>query len=159
MIQDIKLTEKEYYQGIEGLKGVNTDKRMTKEMIEEYIKCSTDPLYFIQTYIIITTPDGDEVPFILYDYQREMLEKIEANRLNVYLCCRQAGKSQFLVAYVLWNILFKRNFKVKWLANKLDTAMEMIDRIKFSYMRLPLWLQKSVKEFNKSSLTLENNSK
>ena len=34
MIQDIKLTEKEYYQGIEGLKGVNTDKRMTKEMIE-----------------------------------------------------------------------------------------------------------------------------
>lgn len=159
MIQDIKLTEKEYYQGIEGLKGVNTDKRMTQEMIEEYIKCSTDPLYFIQTYIIITTPDGDEVPFILYDYQREMLEKIESNRLNVYLCCRQAGKSQFLVAYVLWNILFKRNFKVKWLANKLDTAMEMIDRIKFSYMRLPLWLQKSVKEFNKSSLTLENNSK
>ena len=159
MIQDITLTDKEYYQGIEGIKGVNTDKKMTKEMVQEYIKCSTDPKYFIENYIIITTPDGDEVPFKLYDYQCEMLEKIENNRLNVYLCCRQAGKSQFLVGYVLWNIIFKRNFKVKWLANKLDTAMEMIDRIKFSYSKLPLWIQKAVKEFNKSSLTLENNSK
>lgn len=159
MIEDIKLTEKDYYQGIQGLKGVNTDSMMTQEMIEEYIKCSLDPLYFIEHYLIIVTPDGDEVPFKLYDYQKDMLDKIEHNRLNIYLCCRQAGKSQFLCGYVLWNILFKRNFKVKWLANKLDTAMEMIERIKFSYIRLPLWLQKSVKEFNKSSMTLENGSK
>ena len=159
MIEDIKLTDKDYYQGIQGLKGVNTDSMMTPEMIEEYIKCSLDPLYFIEHYLIIVTPDGDEVPFKLYDYQKDMLDKIEHNRLNIYLCCRQAGKSQFLCGYVLWNILFKRNFKVKWLANKLDTAMEMIERIKFSYIRLPLWLQKSVKEFNKSSMTLENGSK
>lgn len=159
MIQDIKLTEKEFYQGINGLKGVNTDAQMTPEMIKEYIRCSTDPLYFIENYIIITTTDGDEVPFKLYPYQKEMLNKIENNRLNVYLCCRQAGKSQFLCGYVIWNILFKRNFKVKWLANKLSTAMEMIERIKFSYIRLPLWLQKGVTEFNKSSMTLENGSK
>ena len=159
MIRDIKLAEKDYYQGIEGLKGVNTDKLLNQSMIKEYIKCAKDPLYFIENYLIITTPDGDEVPFKLYPYQKEMLNKIESNRLNIYLCCRQAGKSQFLCGYVIWNIIFNRNFKVKWLANKLDTAMEMIDRIKFSYMKLPLWLQKAVKEFNKSSLTLENGSK
>lgn len=159
MIKDIELKEKEYYKGIEGLKGVNTDELMTSEMISEYVKCAKDPLYFIENYIIITTPDGDEVPFKLYPYQRSMLDKIENNRLNVFLCCRQAGKSQFLCGYVIWNIIFKRNFKVKWLANKLDTAAEMIDRVKFSYLKLPLWLQKSVREFNKMSMTLENGSK
>ena len=42
MIRDIKLTEKDYYQGIEGLKGVNTDKLLTQSMIKEYIKQTYD---------------------------------------------------------------------------------------------------------------------
>jgi phage terminase large subunit-like protein len=128
-------------------------------MVDEYVKCSKDPQYFIENYIYITDPDGNEFLMNLYDYQVDMLNEIHNNRLFIGLAARQAGKSQLLVAYIIWCLIFNRNFKIKYLGNKLDIALEILERIKYSYQKLPLWIQKAVKEFNKSSLTLENNSK
>lgn len=157
--RDIILDEKECFSGVEGAKGVNTDKLLQPWMVQEYIKCAKDPEYFIENYIKISTVDGDEILFKLYPYQQEMLEMLVENRLNIFLCCRQAGKSQLLAGYALWCLIFKRNYKIKWLSNKLETAQEMIARVKYSYIRLPIWLQKQIFEWNKTSLSIENESK
>ena len=61
----------------------------------------------------------------------------------------------FLIHYILFN-----DYKsVGILANKADTANEILGKIQFSYQALPLWLQQAVLEFNKGSFVLENGSR
>ena len=56
-------------------------------------------------------------------------------------------------------ILFNDYKSVGILANKADTANEILGKIQYSYQALPSWLQLSVLEFNKSSFVLENGSR
>ena len=41
---------------------------ISKEQVAEYIKCNQDPVYFIETYVRITSIDVGEIPFDMYDY-------------------------------------------------------------------------------------------
>jgi len=45
------------------------------------------------------------------------------------------------------------------LANKGETAREILGRVQLAYQHLPRWLQQGVKEWNKGSFELENNSR
>jgi hypothetical protein len=45
------------YLGNPNLKEIGTQIEFTKEQVEEYIKCSNDPVYFIKRYIKIVTLD------------------------------------------------------------------------------------------------------
>lgn len=63
------------------------------------------------------------------------------------------------VAVILHYILFNEFKTVAILANKGDSAAEVLSRIKLSYEALPLWLQQGVEEWNKTYITLENGCK
>ena len=58
------------YLGNPNLKKVNIPQEFTKEQIEEYQKCSKDPLYFMETYMKIVSLDEGLVPFKMYDFQK-----------------------------------------------------------------------------------------
>lgn len=62
-------------------------------------------------------------------------------------------------AYLLWKVLFTDEYSIAILANKADTAREILGRIQLSYEELPYWLQQGVVEWNKGSIVLENRSK
>ena len=62
-------------------------------------------------------------------------------------------------AFILWSILFKENYSVAILANKMSQAREILSRIQRSYEALPKWLQQGVVEWNKGNIELENGSK
>jgi hypothetical protein len=68
MIDDI--TDYKSYLGNVNLKkkGVMID--WTKEMVEEFIRCSKDPVYFSEKYIQIVHVDHGLIPIVLYDYQK-----------------------------------------------------------------------------------------
>jgi hypothetical protein len=67
--------------------------------------------------------------------------------------------STTVVSFLLHYILFNKNVSVALLANKLETAQELMDRLKTSYENLPKWLQQGIIEWNKRSISLENGSK
>nr|BCU99831.1 MAG: hypothetical protein CM15mV30_1290 [uncultured marine virus] len=46
----------ENYLGNPNLKKTNVAQEFTKEQIEEYVKCSKDPVYFVEKYIKIVNP-------------------------------------------------------------------------------------------------------
>ena len=50
------------------LKRVGVSLNYSQEELEEYIKCSKDPIYFTN-YIKIITLDEGVVPFDMYDFQ------------------------------------------------------------------------------------------
>ena len=153
------MAQNEIYLGNPNLKRANIAQNFTDEQVEEFIKCSQDPVYFITNYIKIISLDKGLVPFDLYDFQADMVNKFHENRFNIAKLPRQSGKSTVVTAYLLWYTLFNDNVNVAILANKAATAREMLQRLQLSYENLPNWMQQGVVNWNRGSLELENGSK
>ena len=147
------------YLGNPNLKKANVATEFSPEEVQEYIKCSEDPVYFILNYIKIVSLDEGVIPFKMYDFQVDMVQKFHDNRFNIAKLPRQSGKSTIVTAYLLWYVLFNQNVNVAILANKAATAREMLGRLQLSYENLPKWLQQGILQWNRGSLELENGSK
>ena len=147
------------YKGNALIKRANQNIGFSEEQISEYLKCSADPVYFTETYMKIISIDDGLINFKLYDYQKDMIKSMHDNRNTVIATARQAGKSTTTCAYILWYIIFQAEKTIALLANKGDTAREILSRIQLAYQHLPKWLQQGVKEWNKGSFVLENDSR
>ena len=152
-------TKKTGYLGNPNLKPAGENIQFSKEQVEEYIKCSKDPIYFIKKYIKVVSLDEGLVPFDLYDYQKDIVEKIHDNRFVIAKLPRQSGKSTTIISYLLHYVMFNQSMSVAVLANKQSTAREILSRLKLAYEYLPLWLQQGIVEWNKGSIELENGSR
>ena len=149
----------EAYLGNPLLKGAYVQQQFTKEQLTEYIRCTEDPIHFIETYIKVVTIDEGLVSLHMYDFQKDIARSVFDNRFTICKIPRQSGKTTTLIACILHLILFNGNYKAAILANKLKTATEIMDRLKIAYENLPKWLQQGIIEWNKTSVTLENGSK
>lgn len=145
--------------GNPNLKRRDTSIEWTADLVKEYMKCSKDAVYFVEKYVKVINLDSGLVPMKLYDYQREMLLSMSENRYTIITTARQAGKSTVTCAFLLWYILFNEDKTVALLANKGDTAREILGKVQLAYQHLPKWLQHGILEWNKGSFVLENNSR
>ena len=153
------MSSTDQYLGNPNLKKANTRIDFTPDEVQEVIKCSEDPVYFIKKYIKIVSLDKGLIPFDMYHFQEEMVSKFHAERFNIAKLPRQSGKSTIVTSYLLWYVLFNDNVNVAILANKAATAREMLQRLQLSYENLPKWLQQGILQWNRGSLELENGSK
>lgn len=131
----------------------------TQTELDEFIKCSKDPIYFTKNYIKIISVDGGLVPFSLWDFQEEMIKTYYENRFSICLAPRQCGKTQTTAAFLLHYILFNENKTIALLANRAATAREILTRVKLSFEYLPKFLKMGVVEWNKSYIVLSNGSR
>jgi hypothetical protein len=150
-------TSKLTYRDNPKLKRVGVKVQFTQDQIQEYLKCSQDPIYFSK-YITIVSLDRGIVPFDMYDFQKDMINTFNDNRFVIVKCPRQVGKTTTAVAFLLWTILFKDSQNIAILANKGKTANDILGKLQLAYENLPTWLQQGVVEWNKGRIELENNS-
>lgn len=150
---------KDGYLGNPNLKPVGVQQQFTPEQVQEYIKCSNNPIYFIKNYVKIVAVDQGLVPFNMYNYQESLIKTLHDNRFVIGKLPRQTGKTTTVGSYLLHYVLFNQNVNVAILANKQATAIEILSRIKMAFEYLPKWLQQGVVEWNKGSIMLENGSK
>ena len=139
----------EGYLGNTQIKKAGVEAKYTKKQLEEYLKCSENPAYFIESYTKIISLDEGLVPFELRGYQENLINFYNENRFNVVLAARQSGKSITSCAYLLWYLLFTPEVTVAVLANKGAIAREMIARIVTMLESVPFYLQPGVKILNK----------
>jgi hypothetical protein len=130
----------------------------TPEQIAEYVKCVKDPVYFINTYVKIISLDLGIIPFKMWTFQEAFVRRMHENRFNVAKYGRRSGKTATVSSYILWSILFNKNFKVGILANKHSMAKDIVSTIQLAYEELPKWLQQGVISWNKAEFSLENGS-
>ena len=147
------------YLGNINVKRDGVQHNFTQEEIEEYVKCSQDPVYFCKTYLKVISLDEGLVPFDLYPYQEKMFEHFNDNRFSIVLACRQSGKSISSVGYILWYACFHSEKTIAILANKGATAREMLSRVTLMLENLPFFLQPGCKALNKGSIEFSNNSR
>lgn len=153
------MAERKGYNGNPLLKRAYESINYTPQMVSEWIKCSKNPVYFIENYMKIITLNEGLQPFKPYPYQKKMIKSFVDNRYSIVTTARQAGKSTTTVAFILWYIIFNKDKTVALLANKGETAREILSRVQLGFQHLPEWLQQGVKEWNKGSFELENNSR
>jgi len=149
----------QFYNSNPNLKAAGVSVAFTEEQVHEYVKCSKDPVYFIEKYARIVSLDDGVVPFKMFPYQKRIIESIHNNKNTLGKLFRQAGKSTIVAAYFAWYVLFNENKTAVILANKQAIAIEIFGRVQFIIESLPQWLQQGVVEWNKKSLVLENGSR
>ena len=118
---------------------------MTKEeLISEYAKCYRDTSYAIETYLeTYDNTQSSYVPFKLFPEQKMMLKNFEDYNENITKKYRQAGVSTATAAWISKQLQFASNTKpekVLILANKLDTAQELANKIRGFLNQWPEWV-------------------
>lgn len=147
-----------HFMGNSNLRPAGRSIELSEDQLKEYKKCRKDPVYFIENYVKVVSLDKGVVPMKLYPYQKRLIKAFHNNRFVLSKLFRQAGKSSVTAAYVLWYVNFNANKSAAILANKAAIAREIFSRVQFMFEELPVWLKKGVKEWNKTSFTLENDT-
>ena len=158
------------WQKTEELRGHLEPVEMTKEQMDEYIKCSKDIFHFSK-YFYINTDDG-EAPIQLREYQIRVLKTFVAKYYDadgviknnrICLMGRQCGKTTLATLYILWYALFHNDKTIAVLANKEDQAKEIMLRIRSAILKLPMWLQQGINPdkggWSKESVGFDNGTK
>jgi hypothetical protein len=144
-----------------GTKRPDQKMEYTPEMLQEYIKCSQDPIYFAENYYYIVSTHNDKGKQLmkLYDFQKSILTSFVAKQHNILCAARQVGKSTISCMYILWVTFFTKDFSVAILANKQRAATELMDDIKNAYYEMPDWLKPGQREWNELNIEFDNGSK
>jgi len=130
-----------------------------KQIVAEIIRCGKDPVYFINNFCRISHPLEGTIPFSLYDFQADCIEKFNEHRFNVINKGRQLGISTTAAAYICWMMLFHRDKNILVVATKLSTASNLVKKVKFMMKSLPDWMMiAKITTDNKNSFELANGS-
>ena len=130
-----------------------------KEILKEIVKAGKDPVYFTVNYGRISHPQKGTIPFKAYDYQKQLLQDFADYRFNIILKARQLGISTVTAAYVAWLMLFHRDKNILVVATKLQTATNLVKKVKSLIKNLHDWMQiASITVDNRTSFELSNGS-
>ena len=118
---------------------------MTKEqLIIEYTKCMRSTPYALRTYLqTYDNTVSKYVPLDLFPDQVSLLEDYENYNENIALKYRQAGVSTVTAAWASKKLAFARKEKpekILIIANKLDTSMEMANKVRSFTEQWPAWV-------------------
>jgi len=152
------MNKSDTYLGNRNLKRGDVSIEWTTDMVQEYIKCAKDPVYFIKNYIKIVHVDHGLVPFAVWDFQEDILRLAEKERFVICKLPRQVGKTTTIASFILHSVLFNEHYSVAILAHKAEQAREILGRIQLAYEALPKWLQQGIIKWNEGSVELENGS-
>ena len=129
------------------------------EILKEVVKAGKDPVYFTVNYCRISHPQRGLIPFKAYDYQKELLKDFNDYRFNVILKARQLGISTVSAAYIAWLMLFHRDKNILVVATKLQTATNLVKKVKAIIKHLPPWMKiTDIIVDNRTSFELSNGS-
>jgi len=118
---------------------------VTKEqLIIEYTKCMRSTPYALRTYLqTYDNTVSKYVPLDLFPDQVSLLDDYEKFNENIALKYRQAGVSTVTAAWASKKLAFARKEKpekILIIANKLDTSMEMANKVRSFTEQWPDWV-------------------
>lgn len=119
-----------------------------EQQLQEIIKCANDFPYFCHQYVKIIHPIQGLIPFILYQYQRRVIEEYEANRFNILSKFRQGGLTTVSVLYALWRCLFKTDQQILVMSKTDREAIAAGEIVKRAMQNLPAWMQPQMGKHN-----------
>ena len=115
-----------------------------EQVMLEYVKCMKDTPYALKTYLqTYDNTVSKYVPLELFPDQISLLNDYEEYEENIALKYRQAGVSTVTAAWISKKLVFAKKTqpeKILIIANKLDTSMEMANKIRTFVDQWPNWV-------------------
>lgn len=111
-----------------------------KRQEEEIYKCTKSFSYFCHKYIKILHPTKGLVPFVIFKYQKRVIQDYDNNRFNIISKFRQGGLTTVTLLYGLYKALFTLDFSMMLISKSDREAVEagyIADR---AVENLPIWL-------------------
>jgi len=122
--------------------------------LEELIKCRDNFDYFCRKYVIL--PDGETL--IFNEYQAQMIDAWENDRLSITNWPRQVGISTASIAYALHFALFNSHKSVAFVGLKAEHSKYALQAFRKFHAQLPDWMQMKLVTDNKTMIEFENGS-
>ena len=136
----------------------NSQGQLKDVIKQEYVKCASDPIYFLKKYCVIQHPMKGKIPFQLYPFQEKTVEDFVQSRFTVILKARQLGISTLTAGYSLWMMTFHNDKNILVIATKQEVAKNLVTKVRVMHANLPSWLKQKCVEDNKLSLRYKNGS-
>ena len=113
-----------------GVKRAGLSFEYTSEEISELTKSANDVIYFANHFGYCLHGSQGYKPITLRDYQEEMLKSYTDYRFTCCMSSRQVGKTVIAALFLLHEAIFNVDRNIGIAANKLVTAVEIMDKIK-----------------------------
>ena len=113
---------------------------LTDAQLEELTACSTSACYLLSHYGYLRHPSRGRIAWDLYDWQTDILERLEAGEDIVVIKSRQVGMSWTLAAYGLWVAMLHPNKDVMFVSRTERSAIFLLDKVKYLISNMPEWL-------------------
>lgn len=133
--------------------------KWTKEMVEEWVRCRDDIIYFAENYCSIIHIDHGTIKLQLRQYQKDMLKIMHENRMSINSLSRQLGKTTVVGIFLAHFVVFNEAKNIGILAHKADMSREVLERTKQALALLPDFLQPGIVIWNQGDIELENGCK
>jgi len=155
-----KKQKQQYYLGNENLptQDAQFDYSAHPEWVEDLVKCKRNILYFAENFFYITNLDEGKIKIKLHNFQKRILRSLRDHRFVITLASRQIGKTTMMTIYALWVTCFQEDQRLLVVANKENTAINILKRIRMAYEKLPNYLKPGVMEWGKTSVVFANGS-
>lgn len=125
----------------------------------EWFKCSTDPVYFLNTYGKVFDARKQLISdMTCFDYQEDVLDDFLDHRFNITLKSRQTGLSVITAGYCAWRLMFGKDERILIIANDGAGAIRFLETVKQFIDYLPEFL-KPPKPKNAPSIYKTENKK
>jgi hypothetical protein len=136
---DVKKTEKRIDKKIEKERPQHL-KFSAKKYVLEYLRCKKNFEYFVQKYILLELPGGDEI-MNPYNKQLEFIDLVETRKHVLLLKSRQTGFSTIVQAYTAWLCTFHDNVVVGIISKDGNEATDFARMIRGMIEKLPNFLK------------------
>lgn len=134
----------------------------SKQDIDELTACmdqESGPMYFMEHFMWIQHPVRGREQFFPYDFQRDLINTYHGYRKSINMVSRQMGKTTVAAGYLLWYAMFNPDSTILVASNKLDGAMDIMQRVRYAYESLPDHIRAGVLSYNKKSIEFDNDSR
>lgn len=108
-------------------------------MISEFLKCKSNPIYFIENYIKIFNQSLGTIPFKLFDKQKEFINLFLNKHKILVLKSRQTGMTTTIQQLQLWLQLFYDHYYIGVLSIEQEKQNNFLREIVEMYEMSELW--------------------
>jgi hypothetical protein len=132
--------------------------KYTIEQLNEFVRCSNDPKYFIDNYCTTHSFHSGYVPLKLRDYQKDMIDVFHNNERSISVMARQLGTTTCALAYLIWYATFSTDKTI--FIGGMNGAQHDHSRILYDmFSRLPDFLKEQLEFQNKNEMRFGSGSR
>jgi hypothetical protein len=116
--------------------------------VQEIIKCANSFPYFAHKYFKITHPTKGLVPFVLFKYQKRVVNDYHTHRFNICSKFRQGGLTTVSVAWAVWKCMFQLDQQILLMSKTDREAILAGETARRGIEELPGWMKQQMGKYN-----------